>query len=215
MCPDRQILSVYFDGELPSPWKEQLESHLRSCPGCRAALEQIQRISAFMTGNEAAGSDTSAVTAETPAAPATPALLAVTAAAQERVWRNLVGHGEAPERGRPDRLPGRRERLWGRSVWIPLPVAAAAAALLIITLTLTVFNFTGRSGQEQDSAMGMNLDLQGILPVSDMNGVLQYLGNEDTGDIMIIRLPESKSFMSAGQPTIIKAADYSRSNTHR
>jgi hypothetical protein len=102
-------------------------------------------------------------------------------------------------------------------VRIPLPAAAAAAALLVITLTLAAVNFAGRGGQEQESAMaaGMNLDLQGILPVSDMNGVLQYLGNEDAGDIMIIRLPESKSFMSAGQPTIIKAADYSRSNTIR
>ncbi|GHV82085.1 hypothetical protein AGMMS49991_06430 [Spirochaetia bacterium] len=202
MCPDRQILSVYFDGELPSPWKEQLESHLHSCPQCRADFEQIRRISAFITGNETAGSA---------------ALTSVTAAAQERVWQNLANRGKAPESGRPDRSPGRRERLWSRSVRIPLPAAVAAAALLIITFTLAVFNFTGRSGQEQDSAMaaGMNLDLQGILPVSDMNGVLQYLGNEDTGDIMIIRLPESKSFMSAGQPTIIKAADYSRSNTPR
>jgi hypothetical protein len=54
------------------------------------------------------------------------------------------------------------------------------------------------------------IDMQGIVPVSDMNGVLQYLGNQDTADIMIIRLPESRNFSSSGEPTIIKAADYSR-----
>jgi hypothetical protein len=55
----------------------------------------------------------------------------------------------------------------------------------------------------------MGLEVQGIVPVSDMNGVIQYLGGEDTADIVIIRLPESQRFMSSGEPAIIRAADYS------
>jgi hypothetical protein len=53
------------------------------------------------------------------------------------------------------------------------------------------------------------------IPVADMNGVIQYLGNDDTADIVIIRLPESKSFMSFGEPAIVKAADYSGRSTQR
>jgi hypothetical protein len=44
-----------------------------------------------------------------------------------------------------------------------------------------------------------------------MDEVLRYLGKEDAGDIVIIKLPESKSFSSSGEPALIKAADYSRS----
>jgi hypothetical protein len=53
-------------------------------------------------------------------------------------------------------------------------------------------------------------DPPGIVPTTNLNEVLQYLGNRDPGDILIIRLPESRSFTSSGEPAIIKAADYSR-----
>jgi hypothetical protein len=36
----------------------------------------------------------------------------------------------------------------------------------------------------------------------------QYLGGDDSGDIVIIRLPESRSFNSYGEPAIIRAAEY-------
>ncbi|GHU31664.1 hypothetical protein FACS1894172_06940 [Spirochaetia bacterium] len=45
---DCQILSVYSDGELPSPWKEDVETHLASCPECTVRLEQLRRCSAFL-----------------------------------------------------------------------------------------------------------------------------------------------------------------------
>jgi hypothetical protein len=51
-----------------------------------------------------------------------------------------------------------------------------------------------------------------MVPVSDMNGIMQYLGQEDTADFVIIRLPESRNFVSSGEPTLVKAADYSRRN---
>ena len=57
--------------------------------------------------------------------------------------------------------------------------------------------------------------MQTIVPITDLNGVLQYLGNDDSPDIMIIRLPESRSFMSSGEPAIIRAADYSGSKGPR
>jgi hypothetical protein len=50
---------------------------------------------------------------------------------------------------------------------------------------------------------------------ADMNSFLQYLENEDSADFMIIRLPETRSFSNHGQPTIIKASDYSRSGPSR
>jgi hypothetical protein len=55
---------------------------------------------------------------------------------------------------------------------------------------------------------GLGMEVQTI-PVADMNGVIQYLGGDDTADIVIIRLPESKSFRSFGEPAMIKAAEYS------
>jgi hypothetical protein len=191
MCPDRQILSVFFDDELPSPWKEKMEAHLAECPQCRIRLEQYRYLS-------------SVTAADGPEA--------FMEAAGERVWQR-IGEGAGCRNGR------RREAaLWRRSVSVPLPAAAAAAAVLLIAS----FAALGSRVPEKAAALpdsliaaGIDLDVQEIVPASDMNGVLQFLGQDDTADIVIIRLPESRNFKSAGEPTILKAADYSRRNTAR
>jgi hypothetical protein len=127
--------------------------------------------------------------------------------AKERVWQSLPRKKIGP---RPDRA------LWKRKVSLPLP-AAAAAAVLLLFLAGALLRRTEQAGIQQDMLMAGNMELimQDIMPVSDMDGVLQYLGNQDSSDVVVIRLPESKSFISSGEPTVIKAADYSRRNQGR
>jgi hypothetical protein len=187
MCPDRQILSVYYDEELPSPWKEKMEAHLALCPECRKLVEQYRSFSSSVLGREDA------------------AVNSRMAAAKNRIWQNLAPLVEKDVRLSP------RERLWRRSVSIPLPLVAGMAALLVAAFTLVFVNRPAPMMVPQDiiAANGIGLDLQGITPASDIRGVLQYLGNED--DIVILRLPESKRFMSYGEPLYIKGEDYSRS----
>jgi hypothetical protein len=194
MCPDRQILSVYVDGELPSPWKEKMEAHLQSCAVCRDRLEGYHRLSRIL-GDKGAGIPGS-VSKER------------VEEAGERIWQKIA------------RLDRERQnaaaRFRYRTISIPLPAAAAAAVIFMVVLMAAIFlpsSFIG--GREMASSSGIDLDVHGITPVSDMNGVLQYLGNQDAADFVIIRLPESRSFMSSGEPTIIKAADYSRRNGSR
>lgn len=43
-CPDKDLYSVYIDGELSSPWKEKLESHLKNCSKCKAILDSYIKI---------------------------------------------------------------------------------------------------------------------------------------------------------------------------
>jgi anti-sigma factor RsiW len=175
MCPDRQILSVYLDQELPSPWKEKMEAHLAECPACKARLDRYTLLS---QGFAESGPDPENH--------------------KDAVWRRL--------REKQGKIPA-RPLLWRRSVSIPLPAAAAAAAALVFAF---VFLLSEKPAvQIQDTAVAAGMDVQGIA-AQDISGVLRYLGSEDTADIVIIRLPESKSFTSLGEPTIIKAADYSR-----
>jgi hypothetical protein len=202
MCPDHQILSIYLDQELPSPWKEKLESHFADCPACRARLEEFRQVSVLLNPP---GSRDAALPDE---------------ALRERVWRNItVPHEGADIPVAAIRHPREyRSRIWRRSVQVPLPVAAAAAALLVFVLTLVFINRPAENAPSHDMIAGTAFDVPEILPVSgisDMNGVLQYLDREEQGDIMIIRLPESRNFMSSGKPVIIKAADYSRRSPAR
>jgi len=209
MCPDPQLLSVYFDGELPSPWKEKMESHLAQCPGCRHRLEGYRLLSGG--GREKAAE----------------------AAVRERVWKkfaektgmdapgaeNISTESSVPSGPHNHSYPIRRG-FWGRRVSLPLP-AAAAVALLIIAAALWTVQTRGQRGlsnmtvaSEEFSlwppGMDAGFESPGMYPAADLNGVLQYLGSRDAGDIVILRLPETRSFMSSGEPAIIRAADYSR-----
>ena len=128
-------------------------------------------------------------------------------AARDRVWRRLRVSDAEDRRLRP------ADRLWGRRVSLPLPILAAGAAILCLAFAFVLTRRTPQTFQNQEPMAAART--QGIVPVSDMNSVLQYLGNQDTTDIVIIRLPESKSFSCTGEPTIIKAADYSRRTASR
>jgi anti-sigma factor RsiW len=168
------MLSLYHDGELPSPWKEKLESHLADCPDCGERLERFRRLSGALNG---------------------PADLSV-GPARDRVWQRL--RNPVPARSWP-------QPIWRRSVRVPLPLLLAAAALVLAFGVFFVRN--PRTAAPSNTALSA-LDMQTLVPVTDLNGIWQYLGNDDSGDIVIIRLPESRSFNSYGEPAIMRAADY-------
>jgi hypothetical protein len=191
MCPDRQILSVYADGELPSPWKEKLEAHVASCPACREALESWRGISASLWK------------ADDPAV-------------KERVWGDLSRRIDGADQAERFQEIVPASGFWRRSVTLPFPAAAAlgAAAAAAFVLTLTSLWFRAVPAVAAPAAAppvisGIDTELISISPLNDMSQVLQYLSSTDSNDIVIIRLPESRSFQSAGEPQIIKAADYS------
>jgi anti-sigma factor RsiW len=239
MCPDPQMISLFFDRELPSPWKEKMAAHLRECPACQERLSRYGELSLALSGGPDAGTgavrqprlyiNSSGAVRELPEFPALagapPAAdpanssagfsqadfsgqvprddCSEVSRAKERVWLRL-------------NTPGLSERLapfspiWSRSVSAPLPLVIAAAAALILAFGLY---FARSSAKVSDQAVAA-VDMTTIVPVSDLSGVLQYLGDESP-DIVIIRLPESRSFMSSGQPAIIRAADYSGSRKPR
>jgi len=200
MCPDRQIISLYLDGELPSPWKEKMESHMEACPECRGILSGYDRLGKYL---------------KNPVEEIIPE-------PQERVWKKLiapelvVSKNAEPWTGRAlNRSSSRGQGIWKRTITMPLP--AAAAAIVIVILMVALFGFrSGNRTQPQNTMAAIPEYMQvlgndhGMVPTSDMSGVLQYLSSMDNGDFMVIRLPESKNFIRAGEPAFINAADYSR-----
>jgi hypothetical protein len=99
--------------------------------------------------------------------------------------------------------------MWRRKVPLPFTaaLAAVAAVLAIVFTTILARQPEIPAIIESPLAAEIDMNVQGLVPVSDMNSVLRYLESTDNGDIMIIRLPESRKFMNAGEPMILKA-DY-------
>jgi len=204
MCPEPQLLSIYVDGELPSPWDEKLELHLKECPACSKKAENFKRL------HELFNKDSSAKKIDE----------AEIQASKEKVWHNI----EAKWRNAPHDTTLHftpRPRVWQRRISISLPVAAAAA--IVIALVTMFISNSGRilnnglaakkanfNEEKTNFSIAAEEEIPGIIPAAaDLNGVLQYLG-ADGSDIIILRLPESKNFSRSGEPAIIRAADYSR-----
>ncbi|MDR0403554.1 MAG: hypothetical protein LBH35_08220 [Treponema sp.] len=131
MCPGRQILSVYFDNELVSPWKEKLEEHLSRCPECGARLEAYKKARAAMFPE-----------AERPAF----------LAAEERVWEKI-----APLAARTRRKTASFRRFWGGSVTVPFPLAAAAGLVLVTVFALLLLIRPVNTPVSQFAGAGMEV----------------------------------------------------------
>jgi len=208
MCPDQQLLSIYLDGELPSPWKEKMESHLKVCSVCMEKLETFKHLHDLFKKDNTENRKYVERIVDEPEEARTYSTEEMQAA-KERVWGKL----ESKKNFTPA-----RNRLWRRRVSIPLPAAAAAAVILAIAAMLWIRGgqashnaIAGSQSEDRvDFILASEDEIPGIMPVaSDLNGVLQYLG-ADGSDIIILKLPESRNFSRAGEPSIIRAADYQR-----
>jgi predicted anti-sigma-YlaC factor YlaD len=43
MCPDRNIISAFFDGEVDSPWDRTIADHIAGCERCRSLLQSLEQ----------------------------------------------------------------------------------------------------------------------------------------------------------------------------
>jgi anti-sigma factor RsiW len=194
MCPDRQILSVYLDNELPSPWKEKMEVHISSCAECRKILNRYQALSILSHSEE----DFSVSNIDA-------ALDRTQEQAKDRVWEQLsvLNFGEK-------KIVSHN---WNRSFSLPVPFAVAAALVIAFTAAF-IGNTLSRPVQNLNTVAA--LDAQNVIPSADLARIIQYLdAQEDASSMMIINLPETEDFASSGEPALIRAADYSRREKFR
>jgi anti-sigma factor RsiW len=215
MCPDPQLLSVYMDGELPSPWKEKMEAHLEKCSVCKSNYDNFKKLQGYFKKDHSQrrtiveraltedGKPAELNAAGEPADKEQPlSEYEFIEKSKEKVWRNLESRRKISHFS-----------VWQRRLSIPLP-AAAAAAIFIAILALLFANGTfdrriPDSASKSNFILASEEEIPGLIPAADMNGVLQYLG-ADTSDILILKLPESRNFLRSGEPAIIRAADYQR-----
>ena len=193
MCPDPQLLSIYLDGEMPSPWKEKLEKHFLECSVCREKYENYLRLRELCVDN---------ITKEK-----------IMETARDRVWRNLSGRSTGL---------ARKPRIWQRRLSIPLPAAAAAAVVILLMAGFWLRGAqTGANAMAevyQPQSVGIasflfdnNDEADVILPDMDLNGILQFLAADSTDTIMFT-LPDSRNYYRTGEPGAIRAADYQRNS---
>jgi anti-sigma factor RsiW len=180
MCPDGELLSAYFDGEVRAPWDGRIREHLRTCSRCRERLAQLGKLRELLQGDpEPANERGFQLTRE--------ALIA-------RVWRSF-------NRGRS---------FWRTRVAVPLPAAAAALAILlglgvllaIVTIRPSLPWMTIRRGPAGTT------EVQVAAPIKDLESLIRSLESEPAAQEITITLPEESTFILMGEPRMLRAADY-------
>jgi len=183
MCPEEHILSAYLDGEVEPPWRPRIEDHLRDCASCRQALEEMQWVRERMRAQE--GPD----------------------------------HRPALERFRTELSLRRgltwpaRLGFWRRKVSIPLPVAVLAAALIFLLgasllLLQSRMEFRRMSIKREPSGV---TEVHVAAPIEDLEVLLKALDKEMPTREIVITLPKDSRFLIMGEPKILRAADFIRS----
>jgi len=220
MCPDADLLSAFVDGEVPSPWKERIEAHIRSCPSCAAKVEEYRKLDAFLI-EERRGYDSVAAAERVRARLGSlldqpvPALASRKAGGTSRTAAAAAEAVQtAPADAEDDGASGRRAArhvpgsFWGRAFVIPAPLAAAAAlAILLLAgfLALSVFKSRPAAAPVQTLAAGE------IKPGSNqsdsMEALVNYLESQDAQVNVTIQLPAAASgYSSRGKPLVVTAS---------
>jgi len=172
MCPDRQILSAYFDDEVPSPWKEKIASHVAECSECGKTLESYGALRNVLQG-DAVSVEESAV----------------------RVRDSLRRCGPAP--------------LWRRRVRLSFAAVAATVAFVLgggVTFMLVSGLASGGPGAiAKEPVKPFDVTVK----VKDVRQLLEILNNQKAIREVTIQLPEINNFEVRGEPTFLKAGEFS------
>jgi hypothetical protein len=207
MCPEKQILSVYFDGELPVRFKEKVEAHLAGCARCREIVSVFAKLSKAVSSKQ---HDCSA------------ALEGARLRVRDKLSLESVG---GTQRGRRRGAAVSRRHfpesaILRRSVRVPLPCVAAAGVIILCAVAMLGYQFSGFVRGERADTLARYADddepdalyyneLSSSLEAANMDDVLRYVEGNNS-DIVSIKLPASKNFKRFGEPKLINASDYPR-----
>jgi anti-sigma factor RsiW len=184
MCPDRDILSAYFDGEVPAPWGEAIAGHVASCTSCKAVLARLERTRQEL--RREGGLDW-----RDP---------------MERVRQGILASAAA----RPPRLPLWRRTL---PVPVPF-VAAAAALVVAVSAALIGVSLRAPVGHVRITrAPAGTTEIQISAPAGDLEALLRSVGGEEGAQEEVITLPKNVILFPVGEPRMGKAAEFPRKKT--
>jgi hypothetical protein len=196
MCVDDQLLSAFIDGELDGNHSEQVKVHLAECSDCRKRMEGMRRISAALSSGTLREEDI--------------------ALSSRRVAARL-DHVIDPASSRG---------FWSRRFSVPAPLALAAMLVLVLVsgmFALSLYD-SGRAGAGGTGAFPLavgDYSKEFKLLASDMDApdsgptiqqLFELLGSSGASIEVKIDLPSESVFTVHGEPQLLRAADFQRSD---
>jgi predicted anti-sigma-YlaC factor YlaD len=181
MCPDREILSAYFDGEINPPWDRAIAEHLDGCERCRRVYEGLEETRQLLRDEPVEGF----------------------AAPMDRVRRSLIA-------GVPPVTPaaaGWRRRV---EVPLSVAVAAAALIVALGIGFAVMMSRSGMGYIRVTRAPAGNTEYQFAVPYDKVEALLKSVGGAAASSDDLMTLPKDVKLVPVGAPTMGTEAEYPR-----
>ncbi len=196
MCYDDQIISAYVDGELQDKLHTDVKNHIRKCERCRKIAAEYTALQELFTA-----------TSDSPAED-----VVAGTERKARVWREIQRHT------RRERVQG----FWHRRLQVPLPVAAGVAVAVFALVLTLLFNPFSTEQQMVPLAMQSDETIESIPEVPsdfvssantmpELEQLVRFLSDQGAAIEVKIQLPSSSKIQVTGEPQLLRAADYRRS----
>jgi len=183
MCPDDALLSAYVDDEIPSPWKERVETHLRSCARCSekmSALRSLDRSLLALDGE---------------------AEVMKLSLAKARIAAS-IDFSAARGRARPA-LAERLRQLWSRRIALPMPFLAAGLLAFVFLVGMSLGIFSPLSGAARTMASASKTTSP---QAATLDMMIQYMRQSSIQPVMI-EMPQESVFSQLGNPVIVPSPE--------
>lgn len=180
MCPDKQTLSAYLDGELGDRWSVIIENHLTECSTCRGVVEGFEIVRKRMLELG----------------------LPEQYVSKTRVWSRLELYRDNDS----IRLPP----LWKRRLNLPLPLVAGVFTLIaVLGFSLFISLARDRvSTMKITTAPSGLTEVQVAAPIQDLERLLSRLDKQDGSRDIFIQLPSDSEFFVFSEPVLLRATEY-------
>jgi predicted anti-sigma-YlaC factor YlaD len=181
MCPDREILSAYFDGEVSAPWDAVIADHVSSCPACAERVARMGRTRAALRAGAAADF----------------------ARPMERVRLRLLdgSPAAAPRQG----AWGRQV-----SLPLPVAVLAAVLFVSLGVSLVLVASRHDMGYIRVTKAPAGGTEYQFAVPYDKVEMLLKSVGGGDANIESVMTLPKDVKLVPVGEPRMGRAAEFTR-----
>ncbi len=180
MCPDDALLSAHADGEVPSPWKERMDSHISGCSRCTARIAEYRALSQAMAQGFTSGESRALNLAKS------------------RIGTS-IDFSAGNRKATASRLAWGWE-LWSRRVTLPMPFLAISAAAFVLLFGATIGLFRDRSPGMAAASGSVTVQ------AANLEMMAQYLRQQSVQPVMI-EIPSEPVFYQPGNPLIVSDSE--------
>jgi predicted anti-sigma-YlaC factor YlaD len=180
MCPDREILSAYFDGEVASPWRREIAAHVAGCKLCQTQLSRMGETRRRLEEETCDGR-----------------------APMERVRRRILAHVPFERQ----RVTAWKRQV---SLPLPVAVLAAALLLTFGVTLAVLATRTNMGYIRVTKAPAGGTEYQFAVPYDKVEALLKSMGGAEASMESVMTIPKSVKLIPVGEPRMGKANEFLR-----